>query len=104
MKKKKKLYYRDDLLERLRNPERAVVFLNAALEDEDKNVFLLALRDLAEAHGMAKVAGLTCISREHIYRLLSEKGNPEFVTLKNLLNAIGFRLAIETKTHRKKAA
>lgn len=103
MKKKKILYYRDDLLERLKNPEYAVAFLNATLEDEDKNVFLLALRNVAEAHGMAKVAGLTRISREHIYRLLSEKGNPEFITLKNLLNAIGFRLAIETKDQRKKA-
>lgn len=104
MKKKNMLSYRGDLLKRLKDPEFAVALLNETSKDSDKNVFLLTLRDVAEAHGMAKVAKLSRISREHIYRMLSEKGNPEFVTLKNLLNALGFRLAIEPKTHRKKAA
>ena len=103
--KKKKITYREDLLKRLQNLQWAEDYLNAALEDEDKNVFLLALRDVAEAHGgMKEVARLTKISREHIYRMLSEKGNPELTTLKNLLDAIGFKLAIETKSHHKKAA
>lgn len=105
MRKSKTPDYHEDLLKRLKDPRRAENYLNAALEDEDKRVFLLALRDVAEAHGgMTKLAGLTKISREHIYRMLSQKGNPELATLKSLLNAIGFKLAVETKTQDKKAA
>ena len=105
MPRNNKPTYHKDLLKSLENLERAEAYLNAALEDDDKNVFLLALRDVAEAHGgMKEVARLTKISREHIYRMLSEKGNPELATLKNLLNAIGLKLSIETKGPAKKAA
>lgn len=105
MKKNRNPTYHQDLLRRLEDPQKAEAYLNAALQDEDKNVFLLALRDVAEAHGgMTKLAHLTKISREHIYHMLSEKGNPELATLKNLLNAIGLKLAIETKDQDKKAA
>ncbi len=97
--------YHEDLMRRLKDPRYAEAYLNETLQDEDKRVFLLALRNVAEAQGgMSKFARLTKISREHIYRMLSEKGNPELTTLKNLLNALGLRLAIETKSENKKAA
>ena len=51
--------YREALLESLRNPDEAAHYLNACLEDEDSSVFLLALRDVADAHG-----GIRAISRE----------------------------------------
>ncbi|MBI4395214.1 MAG: putative addiction module antidote protein [Candidatus Omnitrophica bacterium] len=105
MKKKKIPTYHDDLIKRLKDPARAEGYLNATLEDEDKRVFLLALRNVIEAYGgMTKIARLSKISREHIYRMLSAKGNPELATLKNLLSAIGLKLAIESKNQRKKAA
>ena len=97
--------YHEDLIKRLKDKHYAEMYLNATLEDEDRRVFLIALRNVVEAQGgITKLARLTKISREHIYRMLSEKGNPEFVTLKNLLSAIGLKLAIETKTQSKKAA
>jgi DNA-binding phage protein len=40
--------YREGLLESLRNPDEAALYLNACLEDEDFRVFLLALRDVAD--------------------------------------------------------
>jgi probable addiction module antidote protein len=96
--------YHDDLMRRLKDPRRAMLYLKAALEDEDKNVFLLALRNVAEAQGgMTKLARLTKISREHIYRMLSEKGNPEFKTLLAFLDAAGLKLSIESKSHKKAA-
>ncbi len=92
---KKKPSYHQDLLDRLKDPRYAVGFLNAALEDDDRRVFLLALRDVAEAHGgMTRLARLTKISREHIYRMLSKGGNPEWGTLRTLLDAVGFKLKI----------
>jgi len=97
--------YKEDLLKMLSGPTHAEGYLNAALEVDDKRTFLLALRDVAEAQGgMTKLARSTSISREHLYSLLSKKGNPGLETLKNLLSAIGLKLAIETKRENKKAA
>lgn len=41
--------YQDDLREALQDPQEAQAYLNAALGDSDSEVFLLALRDVAEA-------------------------------------------------------
>jgi DNA-binding phage protein len=60
---KRTLSYEDDLLERLQDEDYAVLYLNAALEDDETDdsastvaVFLLALRDVAKAHKVAHVA------------------------------------------------
>ena len=69
--------YRESLLESLRNPDEAVQYLNACLEDEDARVFLLALRDVAEAHGGIRALSRTAhLNRESLYRMLSKSGNP----------------------------
>ncbi|MSR77137.1 MAG: putative addiction module antidote protein [Candidatus Omnitrophica bacterium] len=105
MKEKKNGNYKQDLMKRLQNAEFAETYLNAAFEDEDKHVFLLALRDVTEARGgMGRIARLTDISREHIYRMLSEKGNPELETLKKLLSALNLKISISTKDQDRKAA
>src|SRR2546422_2518384 len=87
--------YHPELIKALRDPREAVEYLNAALEDGDPEVFLLALRDVAEAHGgVAEVAETAKLNRENLYRMLSNRGNPEFRSLDALLHALGFRLAI----------
>lgn len=46
---------------------------------------------------MTKLAEKTKLNRESLYRMLSQKGNPELRSLGALLNALGFRLAVEVK-------
>jgi probable addiction module antidote protein len=77
--------------------QEAQAYLNAALEDGDSEVFLLALRDVAEARlgGMRQLANQTQLNRESLYRMLSEKGNPELSSLNAILTSLGFRLAVE---------
>ncbi len=89
--------YKEGLLERLKDPQEAAAYLDAALEDGDTEVFLLALRDVAEARlgGMTTLAQQTGLNRETLYRTLSEKGNPELASLDKLLHAVGLRLAVE---------
>lgn len=92
--------YQTTLLESLRDPEESAAYLNAALEEDSEDaeeLFLLALRNVAEAHGMAKLADGTALNRESLYRTLSAKGNPRLSTLGALLNALGLRLAVEVK-------
>jgi probable addiction module antidote protein len=90
--------YEDMLDEDLQDPVEAAGYLNACLEDGDPELFLLALRDVARARGgLAKLAAMTELNREHLYRMLSENGNPEFRSLEALLDALGFRLAVTIK-------
>ena len=91
--------YRSDLLESLKDPVEAAEYLNAALEEGEPEVFLLALRDVVDSYGgMSKLAASTSLNRENLYRMLSSKGNPEFFSLSTVLSAVGFRLAVEPKT------
>lgn len=90
--------YEEVLDEDLQDPVEAAEYLNACLEDGDSDVFLLALRDVARARGgLAKLAEGTALNREHLYRMLSENGNPELRSLEALLGALGFRLAVTRK-------
>jgi probable addiction module antidote protein len=91
--------YKNHLVESLKDPTEAAEYLNAALEDGEPEVFLLALRDVVDScGGMGKLAVSTSLNRENLYRMLSTKGNPEFFSLSTVLDAVGFRLAVEPKT------
>jgi probable addiction module antidote protein len=89
--------YKEGLLERLKDPQEAAAYLDAALEEGDIEVFLLALRDVAEARlgGIGGLAQQSGLNRETLYRTLSEQGNPELTSLDKLLHAVGLRLAVE---------
>jgi probable addiction module antidote protein len=88
--------YKEDLLKSLKDPEEAREYLNAALEDENPEVFLLALRDVVEANStMSELARAIDRNRESLYKTLSEKGNPQLNSIRSILNQIGFKLAVE---------
>ncbi len=91
--------YRELLDETLQDADEAAAYLDAALEDGDPDVFLIAVRDVVRARGggIAALAERTQLNREHLYRMLSENGNPELHSLEAILDALGFRLAIALK-------
>lgn len=88
--------YRSWLLQRLGDQSRAERYLKHAIEDSPQ-MFLKALRNVAEARGMSRVAEIAGLNRESLYRALSEKGNPEYGTLNSLLDALGVKLTVEPK-------
>lgn len=87
--------YEEGLKAQLTDPAEAVAYLNAALEESDQEVFLLALRDVAEARGFSQLAKETQLNRENLYRMLSNKGNPQLSSLNAILKSLGLRLAVE---------
>jgi probable addiction module antidote protein len=97
MKRKPSTSHDDAMIRRLRsNPAFATEYLKAALEDDDEpRVLLIALRHLAQARGIAKVAKAAGIERESLYRALSVHGNPRLSTLVAVIKAIGLRLTVE---------
>jgi probable addiction module antidote protein len=93
---KKVTTYQEDLIESLKDPREAAAYLNAAMEEGDRALFLLALRNVAEAHGgMSAVSEKAKLNRESLYRMLSKKGNPEIKSIFSLLHSMGLKLTIE---------
>jgi probable addiction module antidote protein len=100
MKRKASISHDEAIIRRLRkDPDFAAEYLKAALEDEgEPRVLLIALRHLAQAQGIAKVAKVAKaagIERESLYRALSVNGNPRLSTLVAVTKAIGLRLTDE---------
>lgn len=103
MKKKTRYHYpthNEVMLKHLKDdPEFAVEYLKVALEeatDEDgRDVLLNAIRRIAEAHGIARIARAAGIRRESLSRALSAKGNPRFDTLYAVVHAMGLQLTVE---------
>lgn len=94
--------YRESLLDSLKDPEEAAQYLNACLEDDDERVFLLALRDVADAHGGIRVLSRNAhLNRESLYRMLSKSGNPSLDSLAAVLRACGLRLVIQSAKPRR---
>lgn len=85
-------------LKKLSSPHIAVRFLNAALADS-REVFLRALRKVAQAHQMTKVAKEAGVQRETLYHALSDVGNPTLDTLESVLFVLGMKLAIISKSN-----
>ncbi len=103
MKRSRK--YQDELIESLKDEEEAVAYLNAAWEEclkgeeESQHLFLLALRNVAEAQGgKSNLAKKTHLRREQIYHTLSSDGNPELKTFMTLIRGLdlipNFRRAV----------
>ena len=84
------------LIERLKDPEEAAAYLEAAIEDADRGALTLALRHIAQAlGGVAAIARRSKLTREATYRMLSKSGNPELRSLTAILSAAGLRLSVK---------
>jgi probable addiction module antidote protein len=82
----------------LRSDTEVAAYIEAMLEDGDARAVPIALRTVAEAvGGMAALAERTGLSRETLYRTLSERGNPRLDTLAAILAAFDLRLSVRPK-------
>lgn len=91
--------YHDDLIKDLKDPKEALAYLNACLEGGNPDVFLLALKDVAEARGgMTRLSKDSNIRRASLYRILGKAGNPELYTLDSILHGLGFQITLVEKT------
>jgi len=80
----------------LQEPENAAEYLNAVIEEGDREALLLALRNIAEAEGgMTAVAEKAQVKRESLYRMLSPKGNPALSNLLAILHGMGLKMTIQ---------
>jgi len=86
-----------DVAEQLRTPDERAAYLDAWLNEapDDAAGIARALGDIARAKGMSSVAREAGLSRESLYKALSDKGNPSFATVLRVAKALGVRLHAE---------
>jgi len=82
-----------DVADQLRTPEEMAAYLDAWLEEapDDAAGIARALGDIARAKGMSQVARDAGLSRESLYKALSETGNPSFATVLRVARALGMK-------------
>jgi probable addiction module antidote protein len=88
---KKKLYDYDPATA-LDTQETIAVFMEDAFETGDASYIAKAIGVVARAKGMKTLAEEAGLSREQLYKSLSEKGNPTLKTILAVMRAIGMDL------------
>jgi probable addiction module antidote protein len=94
MSKARDKSYDDSLTESLTDPAEAAAYIDAVMELDDPTSLLLALRQVAKAHGMAEVARRANVGDKTLFRALSETGNPTLDTVTKVLHSVGLRLSV----------
>lgn len=89
------------LKDQFQDEENVKEYINAALEqyfeDHNKELFLASLKEVIKAKGgVTEFSRQVHINRQHIYKMLSDKGNPSFDNIGSLLIALGLKLQVET--------
>lgn len=81
-----------DAADYLDSEEVIAEYLNAALEDQNPDVFLIAIADVAKARGMSRLAKDAGLGRESLYKALAPGAKPRYETVIKLLRALGVEL------------
>lgn len=82
-----------DVAEHLDSPEAIAAYIAAAFEDGTPELITTALGDVARAKGMTAMAREAGVTREALYKALSEDGDPRLSTLLGVARALGVRLS-----------
>jgi probable addiction module antidote protein len=89
----KKIKAKDfDAAEWLDSPETIAAYLNGVIEENNPELFTLALSDIARAKGMTEISKASGITREALYKALRENSKPRFDTINRIVTAMGIRL------------
>lgn len=85
-----------DAAEHLGSPEAQAELLSDAFESGDPRYIANALGVVARARGMSQVARDAGVTREALYKALSDDGDPRLTTLLGVVKALGIKLTVTT--------
>ena len=85
-----------DVTEELQTREDVRLYLEACAEEDpgDGSLIRAALNDIVRAGNMSRLAREIGMSREGLYKALSQDGNPTFATVMRITRALGMQLRI----------
>ena len=80
----------------LQSKEDVRLYLEACAEEDpgDGSLIRAALNDIARAQNMSRLAREIGMTREGLYKALSDNGNPSFTTVMRITRALGMQLRI----------
>jgi probable addiction module antidote protein len=84
-----------DSAEYLKTDEDILHYIEACLEENDPQLITHALGVIAKAKGMSQLARDTGMTREGLYKALSDDGNPEFSTVMKVIKGLGLKVSIQ---------
>ncbi|KJS08221.1 MAG: hypothetical protein VR73_06180 [Gammaproteobacteria bacterium BRH_c0] len=84
-----------DAADYLDSDEMIAEYLSVALEDENPDVFLAAVSDVAKARGMTAIANSTGLGRESLYKALTPGAKPRYETIIKVLHGLGVKLTVQ---------
>lgn len=89
-----------DSAQRLVTEEERAGYLDACLEEagDDAGFIAHALGVVARSRSMSQLARDTGLTREGLYKALSEEGNPSFGTVLKVVGALGYRFSLVRET------
>lgn len=89
-----------DSAQYLGTEEERASYLDACLEEagDDAGFVAHALGVVARSRNMSQLARDTGLTREGLYKALSEEGNPSFGTVLKVMGALGYRFSVVRET------
>lgn len=89
-----------DSASHLDSEEERTSYLEACLEEagDDASFVAHALGVVARSRNMSQLARDTGLTREGLYKALSEEGNPSFGTVLKVMGALGYRFSVVRET------
>jgi len=83
-----------DAADYLDSEETIAEYLTAALEDENPDVFLAAVSDVAKVRGMAEIAKNTGLGSESLHNALAPGAKPCYDTIIKILHGLGVKITV----------
>lgn len=98
MKRKSKVTYSAfNVADFLDNEKVIAEYLSNAAQDDNPDLLLKALGDVAKARGMAQVAKDAGLGRESLYKALAPGAKPRYETIAAVLKALKVKIEVAAK-------
>jgi|ERR1700754_957984 len=81
-----------DVADYLDSEEAIAAYLNEVLAEDDQDLLLSALDDIARARGMTEVADAAGVTRPGLYKALKPGAKTGFMTVRKVVSALGLRM------------
>jgi probable addiction module antidote protein len=86
-----------DVLDYLKDEDSIAAYLEAALEENDPQMLVVAIGDVAKARGINAMAKKMNVGRESLYKSFSGKTKPNFETVYRALDSFGLKISLAKK-------
>lgn len=97
MTRKKETFTRWDAAEHRGSEEEIAAYLDACAEEDDPQLMIAALGDVARARGIPGLAKQTGLTRMGLYKALSGEGNPSYATVAKVAHALGLKVTVSAR-------